>query len=214
MNCADAEILICDYVDGTLAPESRAELEQHVRGCRLCEELLHDSAAAVEFIGRAEIVEPPPELITRILFEAPWSKGKPKPAAWRKWVGGIFSPILQPKLAMGMAMTILSLSLLLRFVVPAPYTVKDWKPSKIWASVEMRANYAWGRTVKFYDNLKLVYQIQNTLHRWQQQDEEQHPAAGANNSNAQDERKLPTTNTPAPERSGAEPSSNPKGETR
>ena len=38
--------------------------------------------------------------------------------------------------------------------------------------MEDRAVRTWGRTVKFYDNLKFVYQIQTTLREWQQQDEE------------------------------------------
>ena len=60
---------------------------------------------------RAAEVEPPPELITRILFDAPVEQGQePSRRAWRKWLAGALSPILQPKFAMGMAMTILSLS--------------------------------------------------------------------------------------------------------
>ncbi len=76
MNCADIEILICDYVDGTLDPAQKAELERHLSQCPACAELAQDSAAAVGFIERAADVEPPPELITRILFDAPWGKEK------------------------------------------------------------------------------------------------------------------------------------------
>lgn len=111
-------------------------------------------------------------------------------------------------------MTILSLSMLLRFVAPAPLSPKDWRPSRVWASVQDRASYAWGRTVKFYDNMKLVYQIQTTLHTFQQ-DEEQPPSAGGENSEQEtDERKLPqkgSTGRTAPE---AGQSSNQNGETR
>ncbi len=211
MNCAEAEIFICDYVEGGLAPDVRREIERHLEACPACAELARDSAAGHAFMERAADVEPPPELITRILFEAPWSKGKPKPARWRKWIAGVFSPILQPKFAMSMALTILSLSMLLRFVAPAPsFRAKDWKPSKIWASMEDRAAYAWGRTVKFYDNLKFVYQIQNTLRQWQQQQtEEQRPAAAGENSAQPDSHKLPQKASPG--QPGAAPSSNTTG---
>src|ERR1051326_6431740 len=117
MNCADLEILICDYVDGTLAAAERAEVERHLAECPGCAELARDSAAAVTFMERAADVEAPPELITRILFDAPWSKGKSKSKV-RVWVTAILSPILQPKYAMGMAMTILSISMLAKFVAP------------------------------------------------------------------------------------------------
>jgi hypothetical protein len=219
MNCADYESTICDYVDGTLAPDQKAELERHLAECPACAEVARDSAAAVAFIGRAAAVEPPPELITRILFEGPWNAGKAKPAAWRKWVAGALSPILQPRFAMGMAMTILSLAMLWRAVGPAPLRARDLKPARIWATLEDRGAYAWGRTVKFYENLKFVYQIQSTLRQWQQQeqrDEEQRPAAGQENPGANtDGRKLPVTSpsgsTPAPD--GPAPSRSP-GETR
>ncbi len=186
MNCADIEILICDYVDGTLAAASKAEVERHLDGCPACAELARDSAAAVAFMERAADVEPPPELITRILFDAPWSKGKQK-SKLREWTGALLSPILQPKFAMGMAMTILSISMLARFVMPVrQLRPADLRPAEVWNGVASRAEYAWGRTVKFYENLKIVYQIQTTLKEWQQQTEEQKPA-----TEKQDERKLP-----------------------
>jgi hypothetical protein len=209
MNCADVEIAICDYVDGTLSEAGKAEVERHLAQCPGCAELARDSAAAVAFMERAAGVEPPPELITRILFDAPWSKGKAKPAPWRKWLGAALSPILQPKFAMGMAMTILSLSMLFRFVSPVPLTSKDWKPASIRDSIRNQAQYAWTRGVKFYENLKIVYQIQNTLRQWQQQDEEQRPPA----ESSADGRKLPVR---APGQNGPDRTSpsNSTGESR
>jgi hypothetical protein len=132
-------------------------------------------------------------------------------------MAGALSPILQPRFAMSMALTILSLAMLWRSVGPAPLRARDLRPSRIWATVEDRGVYAWGRTVKFYENLKFVYEIQSTLHQWQrQQEEEQRPAAGQDNPGANtDGRKLPVTSpsgsNPAPD--GPAPSRSP-GETR
>src|SRR5262249_50968105 len=133
-------------------------------------------------------VEPPPELITRILFEAPWTKEKQKSKAKEKrWFSGLLGPILHPKFAMGMAMTVLSLSMMAKFVAPVrQLRPADLKPSEVWASIEGRAVRSWARTMKFYENLKIVYQIQTTLKEWQQQTEEQKPAAEKT-----DERRLP-----------------------
>jgi hypothetical protein len=195
MNCADIEIAICDYVDGTLAPERKADVERHLAQCPACAEMARDGAAAVAFMERAESVEPPPELITKIVFEGPWNAGKAKPSAWRAWATVALTPIFQPKFAMGMAMTILSLAMLWRTVGPAPLRARDLRPSRIWATLEDRGTYAWGRTVKFYENLKFVYQIQSTLHQWQeQQEEEQRPAASQEKPGTDtDGRKLPVT---------------------
>jgi len=105
---------------------------------------------------------------------------------------------LQPKFAMGMAMTILSLAMLWRTVGPAPLSSRDLKPARIWATLEDRASYAWGRTVKFYENLKFVYQIQTTLRQWQQQQEEEQQSAAVreNPGAAADGRKLPVKSFP------------------
>ena len=62
MTCAELEILICEYVDGTLTPEVRAEVERHLDDCQACAELARDSAEAVAFMERAADVEPPPLL--------------------------------------------------------------------------------------------------------------------------------------------------------
>ena len=69
MNCADVEILLADYVDGTLRGDAASALEAHLAGCAACAELARDSAGAVAFMERASAVDAPPELVTRILFE-------------------------------------------------------------------------------------------------------------------------------------------------
>lgn len=217
MNCADLESLICDYVDGTLPADRKAEVERHLAQCPGCAGLARDSAAAVAFMERASDVEPPPELITRILFDAPWTKGKAKPKGARRWLAGVLSPILQPRFAMGMAMTVLSLSILRPFVAPVrQLQLSDLEPSKVWAALDDRAHRAWARTVKYYDNLKVVYQIQTMLREWQQQqDEEQRPASDQQTPGRKtDERKLPVK--PVPKGTpgalpGGEPASNPSG---
>lgn len=204
MNCAELETLICDYVDGTLAPAQRAEVESHLVQCPGCAEMARDSAAAVAFMARAADVEPPPELITRILFDAPWSKGQSKPAGVRRRLGSFLGPMLHPKFAMGMAMTILSFSLLKPFVAPGLRQLKpsDLRPSAIWTSLDDQAHRAWARTVKYYENLKVVYQIQTMLREWQQQDEAPPPAAAPENNRKTDDRKLPVKSSAG---SGAEP---------
>jgi hypothetical protein len=198
MNCADIEILICDYVDGTLAADRKAAIERHLAQCPACAELARDSAAAVAFIGRVADVEPPPELITRILFDPPWSKEKTRSKGLRSRFAGWFSPILQPKFAMGMAMTILSFSILSQLAPVRQLRLSDLEPVKVWHGLEDRAGRAWDRTVKFYENLKFVYQIQTTLREWQQQDDEQHPAQKQGTSVPKtDVHKLPANSAPS-----------------
>ena len=169
MNCADIELLICEYVDGALGADDKAAVEAHLAQCPECAELAEESAAAVKFMGRAAAVEPPPQLITRILFDAPWRQNGSTSGA-RRWLDRFLGPVLQPRIVMGMAMTVLSFSVL--FTSMKPFKPTDFEPTKVWAQFEDRASRAWARTVKYYDNLKVVYQIQTMLHEWQQEDEE------------------------------------------
>jgi len=206
MNCAELEILICDYVDGTLAPAEKPAVERHLAACPACAELARDSAAAVHFIERAADVEPPPELITRILFDAPWTKQKLVSKGSFSWLTRWFAPVLRPKLVMGAAMTILSLSMLTKYVAPMrQIKPSDLKPSAVWATIDDKAHMAWARSVKYYENLKVVYQIQTLLRDWQQQGEEQPPAAPP--ARKTEDRKLPVK---ALNPEGA-PTSNPSG---
>ena len=193
MNCADYEILICDYVDGTLDAADRAKVEAPLAECPACAELARDSAAAVTFMERAADVEPPPELVNRILFDAPWSKNKPQSKA-REWVRAILSPILQPRFAMGIALTMLSLSIITQGKMPK-FRAADLQPAAIWHSLDQRVTYTWGRTVKFYNNLKFVYQIQTMLHEWQQQSEDE-SAVQKTSDHKTDDRKLPVRTAP------------------
>lgn len=194
MNCAEIEILIPEYVDGTLAPPQRAEVERHLAECAACAELARDSAAAVAFMERAAEVEPPPELITRILFNAPWQKKR------TGWFSKVFSTVLAPRFAMSMALTVLSFGFLWRPV--KQLDPADLQPARVWAGLEDRAYLMWSRTVKFYDNLKFVYQIQTTLREWQQDQEAQQPASDSEApQNKPDEHRLPVKNDspkPAP----------------
>ena len=200
MNCAEAEILICDLVDGTLAPEPRAELERHLAACSACSELARDSAAAVSFMERAADVEPPAELVTRILFDPPWAQARAHSAGGlRRRLRALLEPIFQPRFAMGMAMTILSFAMLAKFVKPMrQWTARDLDPAVVWASVDDKAYRTWQRTVKFYESIRLVYQIQSTVKEWQQQEQE---AAEEQPQQKPDARRLPVKTAPpgAPE---------------
>jgi hypothetical protein len=195
MNCAEIELLICDYVDGTLPADRQAEVKYHLAECPACAEMARDSAAAVAFIDRAAEVSPPPELVTRILFDAPWRKNKPAAHGLRSRLAGWLSPVLQPRFVMGAAMTILSFSILHQLAPVRQIKASDLEPKAVWRGLENRVLDAWDRTVKFYDNLKFVYQIQTTLREWQQQDEEQRPVK-RQNGRTTDDHKLPAKSAP------------------
>src|SRR5436305_13822099 len=114
MTCVDIEILICDAIDGTLNADAKTALDLHLRECTACAELARDAGAAVAFMERTAVVDVPHDLVTRIAHKIPTGKAVAS-SGLRDFFGRYLRPILQPRFAMGMAMTILSFSMLGRF---------------------------------------------------------------------------------------------------
>ncbi|MBV8846218.1 MAG: zf-HC2 domain-containing protein [Bryobacterales bacterium] len=172
MNCADVEILLAEYVDGTLHREARSAVKAHLDTCITCRDLAHDAAGAVAFIERASEVDAPPELVTRILFEVTHgpSRSVIKPPLAQRWFGKVFGawlgPVFQPRFAMGMATTVLSLAVLIRARQLHP---ADLNPFKLWNAAEMGVSRTWERGVKYYENLRLVFEIQTRLKEWNEE---------------------------------------------
>jgi len=168
MGCADLEVLLCDYVDGTLQGESAATVREHLARCAACRELVEDASRAVAFLRRLEPVEPPGELLTRLLFEVSAQPPVARRLGLRGLLGAWLEPVLQPRLAMGMAMTIVSISLVARSLgLPQrPLRPADLRPAAVIAAVEARWHRAWDSMVRHYENLRVVYEIRSRLSEW------------------------------------------------
>ncbi len=167
MKCAEMEALLCDYLDGTLAAAQAAEAERHLAECPVCAGMARDAAEVVALAGRAGKVEPPAQLVTRILFDLAAQREKAQRKREGLWsaLRHLFGPVLQPRFAMGMAMTVLSLAMLARAagVDVRQLSLSDLDPVRIWRSVDDRAHRGWTRAVKFYESLRFVYEIRSRL---------------------------------------------------
>lgn len=168
MNCAEFDNLLADYVDDTLTAEVRTAFEQHATGCAGCQELLRDVTSAVRFMERVADVTPPPDLVTRIAFQTPIGRLRgpfESPGFLSRIAMKWLQPVLQPRLAMGMAMTILSFAMLekctgvhVQHIQPS-----DLNPIRIWDGLEDRAIRTKDRAVKYYENIRLVYEVEARL---------------------------------------------------
>jgi hypothetical protein len=129
-------------------------------------------SVAVGFIERAAEVEPPPELLTKITFDIPTGGAR---KGWRSWTSGWLHPVLQPRFAMGMAMTILSFGMLGRFAGINERQLKpsDLHPAAVWTAIDNKVHRTWERAVKYYENLRLVYEVQTRLQEWTRQEDEE-----------------------------------------
>lgn len=171
MNCADVEILLAEYVDGILHGEPKSALETHLAGCPACAALARDAAGAVSFMERASDVDAPPELVNRILFEISHgpSRTAVKPPLVRRLFGKWLEPVLQPRFAMGMAMTVLSFGMMFQFTNVRQLTTADLDPVRVWTAAEDRVTRWWDRGVKYYQSVRLVFEIQTRLKEWSEE---------------------------------------------
>ena len=189
MQCSEFEIRMCEYLDGTLA--ARQEVEQHAAECPNCREMLADARAFGAFLERVPPVEAPPELVTSILYQTETARARLGRASsrWRRWL----APLLQPRIVMGMAMTILSVSMLSRVagVKVRQLEAADLNPVSIWRGIDNQGHRVWDRGMKFYQNVRFIYELMAQL-RSTDEEEEQQPKQGE----APAERRIPPSQVP------------------
>jgi anti-sigma factor RsiW len=176
VNCAEFESTLADYVDGTLDADGRASLERHASLCAGCRELLEEVTGAVAFLARVAAIEPPATLITRIAYQAPLGRTREpyeRQGLLSRLASKWLQPVLQPRLVMGMAMTVLSFAMLERCTGVKVQNIQaaDLSPVRVWGGVEDRAVRLKDRVVKSYENLRVVYEIETRLKDLEQQQE-------------------------------------------
>jgi hypothetical protein len=179
LSCAAVEELLADYFDGTLGGDQRQAVEQHLAECAACAALAQDARSAMDFMAEVEEPAIPPDLVTRILQGVPsrWSGRFTEQEGVRGFVNRLVAPLLQPRLVMGAMMTVLSLSMMTRCAGAPnhPLAVSDLDPVKVWAGFDGRMHRAWERTVKTYESMRVVYEVQSRLREWKQSEND--PAA-------------------------------------
>jgi hypothetical protein len=179
MHCAEFDALLSQAIDGTLAGERLATFEAHGRDCNLCGPLLQEAEAGRTWLKSMAEVEPPEDLVTNILLRTSGvltrqRAGQRVTTSWMDRVGelaaAIFSPVVavarQPRFAMsfGMAFFTLSVTLSLAGVKLSDLRHLDLRPSAV------RRNYyeTQGRVVKYYENIRFVYEIESRVRQFKQ----------------------------------------------
>jgi anti-sigma factor RsiW len=175
MTCAELEILLCDYMDGTLSASERTALENHLSQCSSCAQLASDVAGAAAFLETVPAIEPPAALVKRILRQIPERR-----SWWSKIGAGQLGFLLEPRVAMGLAMTILSISMVARLarLDVSKLAGVDLNPAKVWQALDDRSYRVWDRTMKYYDDSPLAADIQSRWSDWNQQEQDQSTESG------------------------------------
>jgi anti-sigma factor RsiW len=196
INCAEFEILLADSLDGALAlpgrERERNEFEQHLKSCEACAEMAEEVRSAVGFMEIAAEPELPRELVGRILqaTNAGWELKLRSPGL-RGWINRKFAPILQPRFVMGAMVIVMSMTMLTRCAggSKSTLTAADLDPTRLWTQLETRGERVWGRAVKGYESMRLVYEIRNQISDWNAQQAADEEAAADAKANS---RKLPS----------------------
>jgi hypothetical protein len=172
MQCNEFDLLLSEALDGLLSRAEFDRVEAHARACKTCGPLIADAEAGRQWLKGLTEVEPPANLVNnilasttgvdtqRLMARAPVSQQR---ISWWEQVQASFlepvwAMVRQPRFAMsfGMAFFALSVSLTVAGVKPADLAQISLRPSAI-----RRTYYnTQARVVRYYDNVKLVYDVQ------------------------------------------------------
>jgi Putative zinc-finger len=159
MTHLELENLVSDYLEGQLDNPRRAEVEEHLSGCAGCREVLADVRGAIQACRSAEEVAPPPWLVSRIRFA---TMGEARTGIAEQ-VNALLRAVRQPRIAYAVAMTVFSISLIVNI---AGFNLRrlnmnDLNPAT-WVYRANRAGHLlYARAEKFYDDLRIVYEIES-----------------------------------------------------
>ena len=83
MNCEQIRALLDSYLDNTLPPESRQEVDRHIQTCPQCAALFAGAARARSHLRDAVLATPlPPGMETRVLAAVRGERSRPRTGLW------------------------------------------------------------------------------------------------------------------------------------
>jgi len=177
--CGQWETLLADALDGLLRPEDEATFAAHMVACPACAAMFDEARRGREWL---EFLSPEPEvpagLLEKILaqtgpgqlagFGLATGTGNilPMPPAWqRPGVSGVIRRFAEPRLMMTAAMAFFSIALTLNLTGIRLTSVKlgDLRPAAIRSFMERRITMASTPIVRYYDHLRLVYEVESRM---------------------------------------------------
>jgi hypothetical protein len=168
-----------DFIDhdGQLSPARKEMFDAHRRVCAVCGPLFAEVQAGRQWLRSLEAVEPPAYLVhnilaatsgvvsTRTLAAVPGGRTTPFAERAREWWDSFITPVAgfvqQPRFLMSFGMIFFSFSLALSAagVKPRDVAKVDLRP----AALRHAYNDAQIKVVKYYDNIRFVYEIESKL---------------------------------------------------
>jgi hypothetical protein len=180
LDCEGWEALLVDKMDGTLSPEAEAAFAGHAAQCQGCSTLLEEAKRGQEWMKLLEARTPsaPVDLVSKILArtqgtaEMPHPMGDPLGGAVPIPVAGRWAiPFLPPpgphhaRTIMTAAMAFFSVALTLSVagVRLSSVHAAELRPQVVQANVTRSFYGTKKQVVSFYDNLRLVYEVESKM---------------------------------------------------
>jgi hypothetical protein len=166
MKCREFDAHLTEYLDDCLSADERRSMDQHLLSCEACMEAHEEAAFAWNLLREAPLVEPPPQLIADIIHDTIGiGTGALAPAGGGLWgfLQPILNPFLEPRFVMGMAMTVVSFSML---SYHGQRAFENWRHSEPSPLVQMatstseRAESAWQRLTDMATAAQDFYELQ------------------------------------------------------
>jgi len=176
-NCEHIETHLSDYVDQLLDLEQQRLFISHVAGCSHCKKLVAQVSGVVTQMHHLPPVEEPPRL-TRLILEATLGSWKTA-TGWRKFFLPL-RPVFQPRFAVGALAMLLVLTVVSNAmgIEWSKVQAADLRPDNLYREANRRSHLMYARSVKFVNDLRVVYEIQSRLQTPQEQQPPQpQPAA-------------------------------------
>jgi anti-sigma factor RsiW len=161
-NCKISEERLSEYLDGKLAPADASAFAVHSAGCADCAQLIARVGALVGQLHQIAEIEGPPQLIQNILDATIGPRVQKE--GWKKWFSWV--PILwQPRFAMGIITAAASLAIVINASGITPGKIKraDLNPADLFRAANRQVHLTYARSVKFVNDLRVVYEIQSRL---------------------------------------------------
>jgi hypothetical protein len=178
MQCQEFDALLVEATDGLLTGTRLQAFEAHARVCPSCGPLAAAAQAGRQWLKSLPEVEPPAYLVSSILASTTGvdtqrlrtmvPTGPTRASVFdqaRAWVDSVVNPVWgvmrQPRFAMSFAMVFFaaSLGLSVMGVKPADLREVSLRPTAIRHAYHTTS----GRVVKYYENIRLVYEVESRL---------------------------------------------------
>ncbi|HEY2470038.1 MAG TPA: hypothetical protein VGI45_19715 [Terracidiphilus sp.] len=177
--CGLWETLLADALDGLLRPEDEVTFSSHMAVCSACTALFEEARQGREWL---EFLSPEPEvpegLLDKILAQTgPGRTSEYKLAtagnvvpmaipAWQKpGLMGRIRRFAEPRLLMTAAMAFFSIALTLNMtgVKLTGLKFSDLRPTAVRSFMERRLTMASTPIIRYYDHLRLVYEVESRM---------------------------------------------------